>query len=680
MNAMTMIRLSLLCLLLAVGCPSSPVADDAPPPLPVARARFDVRHELTIQVPEGAKTLRAWFATPSPDDPAQTVSDWKVEAPVPSRLVRDAAGNQLLYLEQTAPAAGPLRVVTTFTLERREVRAPLRPSRPLTDAERAAHARELGAHEHVVIDERIRALAREVTAGEQDPLRASRRIYDWVLGHVEYWVKDPARLKASPVGSSAYALTECTGNCTDFHSLYMALSRAAGIPTRIIYGSFLKGPLDGVDQDQSYHCWLEVFAPDAGWVPLDVAVADVFVPGVAMDASNVNLLNLTVAEGYAGPDAALVEYYFGNLEPRRVTWNVGRDLTLVPPQTGGPLNALPKAHVEVDGVALAEKTGWTRKLTFRQLDGWRAHAVGRPDRPARSFHIRYEAELTDLPLDEQARVWLPLPADDAHQAVHGLQVTAPWPHRVTREPVHGNHMLYLEGPATAPSAKVVVEYDVDRWDYALDRAALEPDGADDRASFGLYLQPTTLVVADERMRELAARLTEGKTTTLQRARAFYDHVRAEMSYDKSGEGWGRGDARFACDVKRGNCTDFHAYFMALCLAAEIPARFQIGLYGDYEPKPEEYATGGYHCWAEFHVPGKGWVPVDISEADRDAGRVERLFGGHTPNRVTLSTGRDVVLEPRQAGPPLNYFLMPYVEVRGAPHAGVKKTSTWRDRG
>jgi transglutaminase-like putative cysteine protease len=274
---------------------------------------------------------------------------------------------------------------------------------------------------------------------------------------------------------------------------------------------------------------------------------------------------------------------------------------------------------------------------------------------------------------------LPLPGDDAHQTIHGLRVTAPWPHRVTRDPVHGDSILYLEGAVTAPGASVSVEYDVDRRDYTLDRAALEPDGADDRASFGANLQPTTLVVADERMRELAARLSQGKTTTLQRARAFYDHVLAEMSYDKTGQGWGRGDSRYACDVKKGNCTDFHAYFMALCLAAGIPARFQIGLYGEYVPKAEEYATGGYHCWAEFHVPGKGWVPVDISEADRDPARVEQLFGGHTPNRVTLSEGRDLVLEPRQAGPPLNYFVNPYVEVGGAPHAGVKKMSFWRDR-
>jgi len=73
------------------------------------------------------------------------------------------------------------------------------------------------------------------------------------------------------------------------------------------------------------------------------------------------------------------------------------------------------------------------------------------------------------------------------------------------------------------------------------------------------------------------------------------------------------------------------------------------------------------------VPGKTWVPVDCSEADRFAEYKEMFFGGHTPNRVTLSTGRDITLEPKQDGPPLNYFLNPYAEADGKP---VKTDKSW----
>jgi hypothetical protein len=61
-----------------------------------------------------------------------------------------------------------------------------------------------------------------------------------------------------------------------------------------------------------------------------------------------------------------VDYYFGNIDERRVTWSRGRDLTLSPKQDAGPVNALAKAYVEIDGKTAAEKDVWTRKLTFRE--------------------------------------------------------------------------------------------------------------------------------------------------------------------------------------------------------------------------------------------------------------------------------------------------------------------------
>lgn len=75
----------------------------------------------------------------------------------------------------------------------------------------------------------------------------------------------------------------------------------------------------------------------------------------------------TTANGYTGPDRAKVEYYFGNLDERRVTWSVGRDLVLEPKPDAGPVNALPKTYVEANGKPLAEKTGWVPQLTYREV-------------------------------------------------------------------------------------------------------------------------------------------------------------------------------------------------------------------------------------------------------------------------------------------------------------------------
>jgi len=333
------------------------------------QATFDLRNELTVMVPEGAKRVRVWFALPQENDPAQQVSDLRVEAPYPHRIERDSEGSRVLYLEAQNPKEKEFKVLTTFVVKRSEVRVSVDPAKAksITDADRARFAKYLQPNKHVEIDDQIRKLADQVVGNETNPVRAARKLYDWTLEYVEYWVKDPKNKKASPVGSTSYCLTFRTGNCTDFESLWTSLARAKGIPTQIVYGSFLKPELRGQDQDQSYHCWAEFYAPGIGWIPHDVSVADLYAGDYPVNADNERLVRLTTADGTFGFDPARVNYYFGNLDERRVVWSRNRDLIMNPKQDGDPVNALPKAYVEVDGKEHPEKTGWVRKLTYREL-------------------------------------------------------------------------------------------------------------------------------------------------------------------------------------------------------------------------------------------------------------------------------------------------------------------------
>lgn len=333
------------------------------------RANFELRNELTVNIPEGAKKVRVWFALPQDDDAAQKVSGLRIEAPYPHRVERDSEGSKVLYLEARNPKQKDFKVVTTFHVERSEVRTSVDPAKakPLTDADRARYAKYLQPNKHVEINDEIRTLANQIVGNETNPVIAARKLYDWVLNNIEYWVKDPKNKKASPVGSTTYCLAFRTGNCTDFESLWTSLARAKGIPTQIVYGSFLKPELRGQDQDQSYHCWAEFYAPGLGWLPHDVAVADLYAGEYPVNADNEKLVRLTTPDGTFGPDPARVSYYFGNLDERRVVWSRNRDLIMSPKQDGEAVNALPKAYVEVDGKEHPEKTGWVRKLTYREL-------------------------------------------------------------------------------------------------------------------------------------------------------------------------------------------------------------------------------------------------------------------------------------------------------------------------
>ena len=336
-----------------------------PKPVQPREASFQIKNEFTVQVPQDAKSVRMWFAVPQ-EDAVSAVRDFTVHADFPVHYFRDDWGSRVGYAELTAPAAGPITLREEFGLTRTEIRNSVDPAktRPLTDPERAALFAFLQPSSHVVINDKIKSLSASITGGERNPILAARKIYDWTLENVDYWVKDPDHLKASPQGSTEYCLTNKTGNCTDFHSLFASLAMAAGIPTRMIYGSLLKPTLNGMQIDGSYHCWIQFYAPNYGWLPLDVSLANIYGKQFPLTDKNQKLVELTTATGYKGFDASQVDYYFGNLDERRVAWSTGRDLILQPPQEDGPVNALVKIYVEVDG---KQSTDWTRRFTYSEV-------------------------------------------------------------------------------------------------------------------------------------------------------------------------------------------------------------------------------------------------------------------------------------------------------------------------
>jgi transglutaminase-like putative cysteine protease len=293
---------------------------------------------------------------------------------------------------------------------------------------------------------------------------------------------------------------------------------------------------------------------------------------------------------------------------------------------------------------------------------------------SRTFAIEYVGKLSGVPDGaKKLRVWMPVPQDSTVQTIRELSFSQP--PRLTTEPKYGNRIAYWEIDQPKSGAEITMKFICTRREIVTDLNRLAKEGTDLDTDFTVFKQPDKLVTVDEEIRKLSREITAGKRTTVEKVRAIYDYVLGKMTYDKNHPGWGTGSTLHACEVGKGNCTDFHALFNSLCRAQGIASGFEIGLYLPYE-KGKDEPLGGYHCWALFRVPGKTWVPVDCSEGGRFPERREFFFGGHTSNRVTLSTGRDIVLAPAQAGEPLNYFLAPYAEADGEP---VKAEKTWSYR-
>ena len=329
------------------------------------QASFHVSNSFTVKVPKGARSVRIWFAVPQ-EDAYSVVRNFRVTSDYAVRYRRDSWENRVGYVDIENPTREQVTLKEEFDLTRTEVRNTINPAdtRPLTEAEKAALAAYLQPAHYVVVNDEIRKLAASITGGETNPVVAARKLYDWTYQNVNYWVKDPDHLKASPVGSTDYCLRSKTGNCTDFHSLFASLGIASGIPVRMVYGSLLKPTLNGMNVDASYHCWIEFFAPRMGWLPLDASLANIYAEEIPLNDKNKKLVELTTSTGYHGADKSKVEYYFGNLDERRVVWSVGRDLMMQPPQDDGPVNSLPKAYVEIDSKQSAD---WTRQLVYKEI-------------------------------------------------------------------------------------------------------------------------------------------------------------------------------------------------------------------------------------------------------------------------------------------------------------------------
>jgi len=302
---------------------------------------------------------------------------------------------------------------------------------------------------------------------------------------------------------------------------------------------------------------------------------------------------------------------------------------------------------------------------MREFGGIVAEAsVAGPDDRTRSFRFNYRFDVSGIRPGASVRIWMPVPTSSADQQIVALPHQLPVEPSFHVEPKYSNRILYLESIVPASGElSFDVPYRVQRREVqALDSDASVVDDQELPAEQReLFLGANSKVPIDGKPLELLSNVVLSDDTR-ERAKQLYDVVDQHVSYDKVGMGWGNGDVLWVCESRTGNCTDFHSLFISLARSQGLPSRFEIGF-----PIPTDAAQGnigGYHCWAFFFTEKLGWVPVDISEADKHPSMKEYYFGSLTPDRITFSTGRDIELNPKSASGPLNYFIYPHVEVDG----------------
>ncbi len=230
---------------------------------------------------------------------------------------------------------------------------------------------------------------------------------------------------------------------------------------------------------------------------------------------------------------------------------------------------------------------------------------------------------------------LPIPLDWPEQEVGQVRITGDRPFRLGDDNEGGMIVRSLySGPQVLPGPRekrsLAVSYRVMRKEIRTDAGVLASsryEPYDKRSQlYRLNTRSEKLIEADAReIMMLAEKLKVRTEGPYHFARAAYDYVVEHTEYVSPSPSHG---ARECLAKGRADCGSYTALFVALCRAGGVPARAVAGCWAVGENQ--------WHCWAEFLLPGVGWVPVDPSVGERGPQERAYYFGNLDNNRVSLA--------------------------------------------
>ena len=234
------------------------------------------------------------------------------------------------------------------------------------------------------------------------------------------------------------------------------------------------------------------------------------------------------------------------------------------------------------------------------------------------------------------RAWLPYPAPTAQQS--DIALLDGTPTSIAPEDAHAR-TAYWEGAwAKAPEYAVTYRYtSTIRYAdplhapapaaplYLAARPVCEEDLAEDdtHIRFTPYL------------RSLAADITAGAATEAEKAWRCYEFVTTKVGYSFMREYYQIDNLGEYCAINlKGDCGLQALLFIILCRINGIPARWQSGRSIDED-------SCGYHDWAQFYLPGWGWLFADPSYGgsayrNGNAERHQFYFGNIDPMRMAAN--------------------------------------------
>lgn len=274
----------------------------------------------TINLPEIDGEAKIWIPVAQSDD-FQTIKVVDKNFPqTPLELIDSVFGNKAYYLTLNKDHSNE-KISLIYAVNRVE-------KDPYSKKKNENLSRYLQSNTLIPVNDKFREIALTAIGNKtkDDTLIMARALYDYVIDSMKY-IKDGKY----GTGDAVYACDAQSGNCSEFHSYFIALARSVGIPARFEIGAAIPSSRDegGVN---GYHCWAE-FYTGGKWWPVDISEANKY--------------------------SDLATYYFGHHGANRITFSQGRDLRFDPLPSTGPINFFAYPVMEVNGMIVRPEVNFS---------------------------------------------------------------------------------------------------------------------------------------------------------------------------------------------------------------------------------------------------------------------------------------------------------------------------------
>jgi transglutaminase-like putative cysteine protease len=202
-------------------------------------------------------------------------------------------GNKYIYYDKTSLINNSLSVTQEFQFTCYEISTCFENIKDIYEYDKNSAEFELYTRDEPEIETNyFKDIVKSVIGDEKNPVEICRKIYNFVINYMTYGdIHQPGGAKNVYINKK--------GDCGGYSTLFVALTRAAGIPARVVVGGWSSST---TDKYNNWHLWAEFYLEKIGWIPVDPTM------GASNDKNR--------------------SYYFGNLDNNRYIASKGLNIPL----------------------------------------------------------------------------------------------------------------------------------------------------------------------------------------------------------------------------------------------------------------------------------------------------------------------------------------------------------------